>query len=262
MRDGLACAIVHLPSASGSNIAGMGGLWAAIRQLVDVRRIDVSERGLCGFVRSNLLDDARQTKRPVDFVSRLPLSYVSMMEDEANLLSSRVASLSDRQREILRMVSRDVNSKEIARKLGLSDETVKNHIKAAMRRLGVSSRFDAARLLRMHEHDDPRVVMDPSRVISVLPSNGNQDVDDTSRVSTQLREHRAVFELDGNGFGTPAGTSWSASGERSGAHSALRMLTLIVVLTVAVAIAVISAAPLAKSVQELTNMIEPPTRHS
>lgn len=191
------------------------------------------------------------------------MSYVSAMEEEAAPMSSRLATLSDRQREILRLVSRDVNSKEIARELGLSDETVKNHIKAAMRRLGVSSRFDAARLLRMHEHDDPRVVIDQSRVISVLSPGGTQGEDDVDRAPSELREHRTAFQLDGDAFDIPVDKSWSAEpGERFEAHSALRVITLIVVLTVGVAIAVISAAPLAKSVQELTNMIEPPARHS
>lgn len=184
------------------------------------------------------------------------------MEEDA-LLASRLASLSDRQREILRLVSRDVNSKEIARKLGLSDETVKNHIKAAMRRLGVTSRFDAARLLRMHEHDDPRVVMDPSRVISVLPTASSHGADEISRAPPELRERRAAFELDGDASVRPGDKSWSTEvGYRRDAQSALRVVTLIVALTVGVAIAIISAAPLAKSVQELTNMIEPPARQS
>lgn len=194
---------------------------------------------------------------------RVPMRYVHRMDDEVSrLLNARLATLSERQREVLRLVSRDRNSKEIARELGLSDETVKNHVKAATRRLGVTSRFDAARLLRIQEEDDPRVVIDPSRVIAVAARPVTEEVSGADRGQAEVREHRASFDFDADDFDRFPKASRPVSREDETRPSALRVVTLVAVLTVALAIAVISAAPLAKSVQDLANMIEPPRRHS
>lgn len=185
-----------------------------------------------------------------------------MEQKAAAGIDERLASLSERQREVLRLVSRDRNSKEIARELGLSDETVKNHIKAATRRLGVSSRFDAARLVRVEEQGDPRVVIDPSRVIALSPRSASQASSGDGGPEAEVREHRTSFDFQDHDFDRAPPASPPVPGERSAWPSALRVVTLIAVLTVAVAVAVISAAPLARSVQDLANMIEPPKRQS
>jgi DNA-binding CsgD family transcriptional regulator len=185
-----------------------------------------------------------------------------MEQETAAEIDERLASLSERQREVLRLVSRDRNSKEIARELGLSDETVKNHIKAATRRLGVNSRFDAARLVRLQEQGDPRVVIDPSRVIAFSPHPASEVPSGDGGPEAEVREHRTSFDFHDRDFDRMPPAPRPGSGDRDAKPSALRVVTLIAVLTVAVAVAVISAAPLAKSVQDLANMIEPPTRQS
>ncbi|KQM62685.1 hypothetical protein ASE75_13730 [Sphingomonas sp. Leaf17] len=53
--------------------------------------------------------------------------------------------LTERQRECLHWVHRGYETKEIARELGLSPETVDMHVKNALQRLGLSSRKEAAR---------------------------------------------------------------------------------------------------------------------
>jgi DNA-binding NarL/FixJ family response regulator len=52
--------------------------------------------------------------------------------------------LTDRQREILRLLCEGLSNKEIGRKLDLSDATVKMHMTAVLRALGVSTRTQAA----------------------------------------------------------------------------------------------------------------------
>jgi DNA-binding CsgD family transcriptional regulator len=59
----------------------------------------------------------------------------------------RVARLSEGQRECLRMVFRHMETKEIARELGISPDGVTQRIKTAMRILGVDRRRDAAQIL-------------------------------------------------------------------------------------------------------------------
>lgn len=58
------------------------------------------------------------------------------------------SALSPRQTEILRLVAKGFSNKEIARILGIGAESVKQHLKTAFQRLGVSSRAEAvARVL-------------------------------------------------------------------------------------------------------------------
>lgn len=59
----------------------------------------------------------------------------------------RVDKLTEGQREVLRRVDRHMETKEIARELGISPDGVNQRIKAAMRTLGVNKRRDAALLL-------------------------------------------------------------------------------------------------------------------
>lgn len=190
------------------------------------------------------------------------------MDDDPNrLVAQRIATLSDRQREVLRLVSRDHGSKEIARALGLSDETVRNHVKAAMAKLGVGSRYDAARLVRMHEGDDPRVASDPARVIAISvppvdPGPGRGGVADAPIV---VREARAAFDVDlSSGAGRapdPRGRRLG-TGEKGHGLTGVQVLGWIAVMAAALAVMGIAAAPLARSAQDIANMIESPTNDS
>ncbi len=62
-----------------------------------------------------------------------------------------VETLTGRQKEILRLISRHLQAKEVARLLNISERTVKTHTEEARRRLGVATSRDAARLLAAHE---------------------------------------------------------------------------------------------------------------
>ncbi len=62
-----------------------------------------------------------------------------------------IEALTQRQKEILRLVSQQFQTKEIARILNIGERTVKTHTEEARRRLGVASSRDAARLLAAHE---------------------------------------------------------------------------------------------------------------
>jgi DNA-binding NarL/FixJ family response regulator len=52
--------------------------------------------------------------------------------------------LTRRQLEVLDWVIQGKTNKEIAKLIGVSDETIKNHISAIFKALGVSSRTEAA----------------------------------------------------------------------------------------------------------------------
>ena len=56
-------------------------------------------------------------------------------------------TLSEGQKACLRLVAQGMSSKEIAKALGLTPQTVDTYVKTSMARLGVSSRREAARIV-------------------------------------------------------------------------------------------------------------------
>jgi len=102
-------------------------------------------------------------------------------------LRHRIDALTDPQRECLSLASKRLSSKEIARVLGISKDTVDKRIQRAMVTLGVTSRLEALRLLdRMDEHSCfpaqiyQRVVYgstdddaDPDMIKQAMPTRGN-----------------------------------------------------------------------------------------
>jgi two-component system response regulator DesR len=61
-----------------------------------------------------------------------------------------VDPLTDRERQVLRAAEEGLTSADIAKRLNLSEGTVRNYLSEAIAKLGVSNRIDAARLARQH----------------------------------------------------------------------------------------------------------------
>lgn len=60
--------------------------------------------------------------------------------------------LTKREREIFQLLIEDYSTKEISKKLQISEKTVRNHISNTIQKLGVSSRTQAlVELLRLQE---------------------------------------------------------------------------------------------------------------
>jgi DNA-binding NarL/FixJ family response regulator len=66
----------------------------------------------------------------------------------ADLPDGRVVELTEREWEVARLLARRAATSEIAAALGISSVTVRRHLSGLMRKLGVGSRDEAARLLR------------------------------------------------------------------------------------------------------------------
>lgn len=111
-----------------------------------------------------------------------------------------VARLSEGQRECLRMVYRHMETKEIARVLGISPDGVTQRIKTAMRILGVDRRRDAALLLAQHEGTEPYPpLVYPPRDIAIAPDPATfAPTTESERPSgfsgEAMREDQAAFE--------------------------------------------------------------------
>jgi DNA-binding CsgD family transcriptional regulator len=112
-----------------------------------------------------------------------------------------VDKLSEGQREVLRRVNRHMETKEIARELGISPDGVNQRIKAAMRMLGVNKRRDAALLLAEAERQDPYqpLVYPPRDIVSAGdpetfgPSTESGREHGPASIGA-MREEQAIFE--------------------------------------------------------------------
>src|SRR5215204_147780 len=109
---------------------------------------DALQAGASGFVHAEMMPDqlvrglAAAAKGEL-VAPRELLQYVLTKDHSADL-----DTLSVRQREILGYVVEGLSNAEIARRLYLSESTIKQHLRAAYKLLGVSNRTEAANLFR------------------------------------------------------------------------------------------------------------------
>lgn len=82
----------------------------------------------------------------------VPSGFIIAEDEEESLLqsdaSARLASLTDQQTKILHLICEGKLNKQIAYDLTITEATVKAHITAIMRKLGVNSRTQAALLVK------------------------------------------------------------------------------------------------------------------
>jgi DNA-binding NarL/FixJ family response regulator len=114
-----------------------------------------SEDGAAPFIFLTALDDRDAILKgrrlgADDYVTK-PVDFDILVEivrrrlaPAGRFLQTPVPSLSPRELEILSWVARGKSSTDIAAMIGLSDRTVDYHVENAMRKLGVSSRVQAA----------------------------------------------------------------------------------------------------------------------
>src|SRR5688500_9422747 len=109
---------------------------------------DALQAGASGFVHAEMMPD--QLVRALAVATRGELvaprellGYVLTNDESGDL-----GALSVRQREILGYVVEGLSNAEIGRRLYLSESTIKQHLRAAYKVLGVSNRTEAANLFR------------------------------------------------------------------------------------------------------------------
>jgi DNA-binding NarL/FixJ family response regulator len=109
---------------------------------------DALKAGASGFVHADMTPDqlvraVAVAAKGVLVAPRDLLPYLLAKEEPTNL-----AALSVRQREILGYVVEGFSNAEIARSLNLSESTIKQHLRAAYKLMGVNNRTEAANLFR------------------------------------------------------------------------------------------------------------------
>jgi two-component system, NarL family, nitrate/nitrite response regulator NarL len=75
---------------------------------------------------------------------RLPVSASPPVLSSPSATEPHLPELTEREREIVGHIAAGLSNKQIARVLGISDGTVKVHIKNLLRKLGAHSRLEAA----------------------------------------------------------------------------------------------------------------------
>ena len=141
-------------------LEGMGGIrdrYPGVPLLILGSQLDLGlawaalKNGADGFVHAQM--HPAQVLRAVEVVQKGELAaprgllrwyFFSQKENP------KIRDLSARQREILEMVVEGLSNAEIARRLYLSESTIKQHLRAAYKELGVSNRTQAAKTMRHH----------------------------------------------------------------------------------------------------------------
>lgn len=77
--------------------------------------------------------------------------------------------VTNRSKQVLRLVAQGLTTREIAERLRIHDITVNNHVESGMRRLGVSKRVDAARLLALYESGEAPPAIPAQRPAAINP---------------------------------------------------------------------------------------------
>lgn len=97
---------------------------------------------------SSSLEDVAQAVRLVrNGLHVLPMQMKPMLSrPEASMRPTREAtsSLTDRENAVLSLITQGCSNKVIARKLGISDSTVRVHVRSVLKKLGVQNRTQAA----------------------------------------------------------------------------------------------------------------------
>ena len=109
---------------------------------------DALQAGASGFVHAEMMPDQLLRAVAVAAKGELVAPRELLRYVLTNDQSGDLAALSVRQREILGYVVEGLSNAEIGKRLYLSESTIKQHLRAAYKLLGVSNRTEAANLFR------------------------------------------------------------------------------------------------------------------
>lgn len=152
--------------------------------------------------------------------------------------TDRFQQLSEGQRVCLRLVARHLSSKQIARELGISKDTVDQRLDRARKLLGVSDRFEAARSFADFESQYHRVVYDPPPIASLATTDPIGASNDREQLRTEighsLREASAEYVAHNPSALRRFRLPLAARGEERNDLSTLERLGWIAVIAIAV----------------------------
>jgi DNA-binding NarL/FixJ family response regulator len=142
-----------IPREAASLVPGLRVVALGVTE-VESDVLACAEAGVAGYVpRDASLDDLVAALRTAarGEVPCSPLLVGSLWRRVSALAANQISGsppggLTRREREIVRLIDRDLSNKEIAHELGIEVATVKNHVHNVLEKLGVHRRVEAARL--------------------------------------------------------------------------------------------------------------------
>lgn len=162
--------------------------------------------------------------------------------------------LTPRQRDCLRLVAQGYVTKEIARRLGISDLRAAKDIDAAMKKLGVSRRIEAARLLAEHEQRGVNVIPGAPDPLAEAGVDGSSSPRCRGGAPAQiLREERAAYE----GGQAPPDLGWPLR-PHGGRGNSLNLWQRVIWIVLLCAAALIAFGTLAGGIGALSDRIVMP----
>ena len=138
------------------------------------------------------------------------------------------------QKTCLRLVYEHLQSKEIARQLGLSRYTVESHIKSARARLGATTRLEAARLLIATEGES-NPPLQTSSPLNAIPSDITPSLTPSSEfhVGTGSEDEQAAAPWGSNSRlykSLPLPRFWGEQNDLSSAQRLMWIVTLTILI--------------------------------
>lgn len=174
--------------------------------------------------------------------------------------SSALVSLTNRQRDCLRLASPGCKSEEIAARLGLSVGTVETHIKAARAKLGGISRYVAGEQLR-HFEATQSLGSQPLGMAETQPFDTQERperIAGSDEATTMAREYRAVFDMGGTadfGMMPPVTQPPRDEERRRNDLTVLQRIALMAAVATLIVILLIAVRPLADGFSTLANFV-------
>jgi DNA-binding NarL/FixJ family response regulator len=155
------CVVLYADGTKENGVDGMGRireLYPGVPLLVFGPRLDLAlawaalKHGADGFVhaamnRGQVVKAVEVAQKGELVAPRELLRYLVVNQDKA---PPDVGGLSPRQREVLVLAAEELSNAEIAGRLYLSESTVKQHLRAAYKLLGVRNRTEAAKTMKHH----------------------------------------------------------------------------------------------------------------
>jgi two-component system response regulator DesR len=158
-REGLQAVLTHapdvlitdieMPEMTGIELAGQlkGRSAAKVIVVTTFARPGYLRRALDAGAQGYLLKDS-PARELADAVRRVHQGHRVINSDLAAEALGEPDPLTDRERQVLRFAGDGASSEEIAKRLNLSDGTVRNYLSEAIGKLGAANRVDAARIAR------------------------------------------------------------------------------------------------------------------
>jgi len=117
--------------------------------------------GASGYVRKEvraaaLIDAIRQAAMGRSLID--PALIVKVMQSAQQIPESndQLASLTEREREVLDLIAEGLTNRQIGERMFLSDKTVKNYVSSLLNKLGMQRRTQAAVFVAERRQDGPR----------------------------------------------------------------------------------------------------------